>query len=122
MFPPLSNGERRALLRIARHAILESTVRQTTWQPEIPEGPLAELRGAFVTLHLRGKLRGCVGQLHSAAPLARVVAHCAQMASSEDTRFAPVAEREIADLSIEISALSDLEALRPEDVEIGRHG
>ena len=65
--------------------------------------------GAFVTLHRRGRLRGCVGQLPSPESLAAVVAHCAQAAALEDPRFEPVSPEELADIEIELSILSALE-------------
>ena len=40
----------------------------------------------------------------------------------QDPRFAPVAAGEIAALEIEISVLSPLESIRPEDIRIGEHG
>jgi AmmeMemoRadiSam system protein A len=42
--------------------------------------------------------------------------------ATEDGRFDPVTEAELAGLRIEISALGPLEPIRPEDVEVGRHG
>ena len=43
-------------------------------------------------------------------------------AATEDDRFDPVDAAELASLSIEISALSRLAPIRPEEIELGRHG
>jgi AmmeMemoRadiSam system protein A len=118
----LSKDDRHTLLAIARQAILEAVVNGRTWKPANLQGALAESRGVFVTLERRGKLRGCVGQLAAPDPLAQAVAHCAVAAARDDSRFTPVRPNEVADLTIEISVLSSLEAIRAEQIEIGRHG
>jgi AmmeMemoRadiSam system protein A len=78
--------------------------------------------GAFVTLRLRKRLRGCIGQLPSNIPLIRVVAHCAKAAALEDPRFNPVALDEINEIDIELSILSFPQDVKPEEIEPGRHG
>ena len=50
------------------------------------------------------------------------VAAMAVAAATRDSRFAPVSARELDSLRIEISVLSPLEPIRPDDVEVGRHG
>jgi len=42
--------------------------------------------------------------------------------ATDDPRFPPVAMGEVAALHIEISALTPLESITPEEVEVGRHG
>jgi AmmeMemoRadiSam system protein A len=114
--------ERDALLRAARESIAEHLRGRRPRLPA-PTGLLAEKRGAFVTLHARdGELRGCVGLMRSDRPLLETVARMAVAAATEDGRFAPVTEAELPALTIEISALGPLEPIRPEEVEVGRHG
>jgi uncharacterized protein len=118
----LTAGERQALLRAARESIAAHFERR---RPELPPatGALAENRGAFVTLHRRdGELRGCVGMMVSDRPLLETVARMAVASATEDGRFAPVTRAELPGLTIEISALGPLQPIRPEDVEVGRHG
>jgi AmmeMemoRadiSam system protein B/AmmeMemoRadiSam system protein A len=81
--------------------------------PARPTGPpwLLEPRACFVSLHKRGELRGCIGVTTARAPLWEEVARCARSAASEDTRFPPVEPEELADLSIEVSVLSQPEPL-----------
>jgi len=119
---PLSSEDRRALLDLARRAIAEAVCRGPAL--DLPElrGALAEPAGAFVTLHRQGKLRGCIGQIGALEPLGRAVADCAARSAVEDPRFDPVREEEVAELEIEISILSPLEEIVPEQVEAGRHG
>jgi hypothetical protein len=78
--------------------------------------------GAFVTLHLRKRLRGCIGQLPGEAPLWHVVAHCAQSAALEDPRFERVRSDELPEIEIEISVLSQPLDTLPEMIEAGKHG
>lgn len=118
----LTGAERQALLRVARASIAAHFKGR---RPELPPATaaLAEHRGAFVTLHRSdGELRGCVGLMRSDRPLLETVVRMAVAAAIEDSRFEPLAEAELAGLSIEVSALSPLEPIRPEDVEVGRHG
>jgi AmmeMemoRadiSam system protein A len=116
-----SAEERRMLLHLAHESIiakLES--RDISLEPPIPH--LAEKRGAFTTLHLFGELRGCVGFVFAVSPLYQTVAETARAAAFEDSRFEPVALAEARDLQIEISVMSPLEPIEPEDVEVGVHG
>jgi len=118
----LTDTERQALLRVARESIAARFQGRRPALPP-PTGALAERRGAFVTLHGGdGELRGCVGLMRSDRPLVETVARMAVAAATEDGRFEPVTEAELDELSIEVSALSPLEPIRPENVEVGRHG
>lgn len=119
---PLSSEDRRELLAIARRAISEAIIHKREWLPPAGSGALAELRGAFVTLELRGRLRGCLGQPEAVEPLAHTVARCAVLAATQDPRFSSVPAHEVAALEIEISALSPLVPIAPEKIEIGVHG
>jgi AmmeMemoRadiSam system protein A len=115
---------RRLLLRLAREAI----VAHVTGVPQasLPSGfePLLESPGAaFVTLHHRGELRGCIGHVEADEPLGRVIARCALAACSSDPRFPPVGASELSLIDVELSLLGPLEPIGgPDDIEIGRHG
>lgn len=118
----LSNDEKNALLRIARRSLVETIVHARRWQPELLTGLLAEPRGAFVTLELRGKLRGCVGQVEAHKPLAQTVARCAIAAAREDDRFNSVQPDEVTQLIIEISVLSLPKPIARGEIIVGTHG
>jgi AmmeMemoRadiSam system protein A len=121
---PLLNDERRALLDLARLAVVEAVQhgRLISIAPTFEFGALLNPSGIFITLRLRGRLRGCIGQVHAVNPLAETVAYCARAAALEDPRFKAVRVDELHELEIEISALSPLEHITPEQIEIGRHG
>jgi len=118
----LSDGDRLKLLALARKAILE-TVSSSNF-PDVPPvtGRLAEPQAAFVTLRWNGKLRGCIGQPDAAHGLAETVVQCAITAALRDPRFGPLRTEEIDALEIEISVISELRPVRPEEIELGTHG
>jgi AmmeMemoRadiSam system protein A len=120
--PSLSETDRRALLELARRAIAEAVSLQRT-AGNIPQsGIFAEKRGVFVTLHARGRLRGCIGVVEAFEPLGESIAHSAVSAALRDPRFSPVRSEDLQEIHIEISLLSLLEPIRPENIEIGKHG
>jgi AmmeMemoRadiSam system protein A len=82
----------------------------------------AEKRGVFVTLHARGRLRGCIGVIEAFEPLGQSIARCAASAAFEDPRFSPVSAAELPELQIELSVLFPPEPILPENIEIGKHG
>jgi AmmeMemoRadiSam system protein A len=116
-----SKDEPALLLRLAHESILSALERR-----EIPLDPptahLAEPRGAFTSLYLRGELRGCVGYVLAVSPVYRAVADTARAAAFEDTRFHPVTLAEAPELAIELSILSPPRPIPAESIEIGRHG
>lgn len=118
----LTGEEREELLRIARRAA-------TGWLSEgrVPEeSPASEKLkapgAAFVTLTDGGRLRGCIGYTEAIAPLYRTVQECAVASATEDPRFVPLTPGEIGAVRIEISVLTPLLPIRPEDVDVGVHG
>ncbi len=120
--PEFSLDRRRTLLRIAHEAIVSVVEgRPFPAAPPLPGG-LSEPRGVFTTLYLDGQLRGCVGYAAPIVPLARAVAETARAAAFEDSRFLPVTKEEVPKLEVSLSVLSLLFPIRPEAVEVGRHG
>jgi uncharacterized protein len=118
----LGNREKKLLLEIARQALCVAAGRRESLD-NIPQDPaFGESTGAFVTLRKRGRLRGCIGQIGTGQPLADVVAHSAKSAALEDPRFDPVRPEEVPEIEIEISVLSALEDISPEQIETGKHG
>lgn len=126
-FPPqgeageYSAEERRLLLDLA-HRSIKAQLRGERVKPAPPNDHLAEKRGAFTTLHLGGRLRGCIGYVAPMLPLVETVAETAAAAAFEDPRFDPVSEEEAPNLKIEISVLTIPKAILPEQIVVGRHG
>jgi AmmeMemoRadiSam system protein A len=119
---PLTDGQRRHLLSLARLAV-EATV--TAGQPPaVPDHPpLLRPAGAFVTLTAQQELRGCIGYPMPDRPLASVVVRCAALAATEDPRFPRVTACELTNLRIEISVLGALLPVGdPSTIVVGRDG
>ena len=118
-----SEADRQRLLRIARQAIV-AHVSGARAVVDVPASDSLERpSGAFVTIHHRGELRGCLGHLEANQSLLRVVRECAVAACSADPRFPPVSAVELVGLEIEVSLLGPFEPVAsPNDIEVGRHG
>jgi AmmeMemoRadiSam system protein A len=119
---PLSEADQQFLLHLARRALEESVRQHSLPEVEAPPGPLREKCGAFVTLHKMGRLRGCIGYLESLKPLYQTICECAMAAALRDPRFDAVTPEELPVLHLEISVLSPLVEIAPDQVEVGRHG
>ena len=110
------------LLQLARDAI-SARLKGLPAPATEPEDPaLLAHRGAFVTLKIDGRLRGCIGHIVGVSPLWLAVRENAVSAAFEDPRFPPIGGKEIANVGIEISALTPLLPSTPEDVVVGRDG
>ncbi len=118
----LAEEDRIALLRIARRTIEEYVRNGKVPRDAEAQGALAAPGAAFVTLTRAGRLRGCIGYTEAVAPLYRVVQECAVAAATEDPRFPPVAPAELPSLHLEISVLTPMVPIRPEEVVVGKHG
>ena len=119
----LSISQRKRLLEIARSAI-ESYI-ATDRKPDIKESDktLNEEMGAFVTLHKKGQLRGCIGNIIGHGPLYVTVSEMAVQSATADPRFSPVSKNELDEIDIEISVLSPLERINdPDKIIMGKHG
>ncbi|WP_137893843.1 AmmeMemoRadiSam system protein A [Ramlibacter sp. 2FC] len=119
------------LLAIARRALERELGEARHLAEDPPAGaPWLDAPGAsFVTLMQRNRLRGCIGTLDAHRPLCVDVAANAVAAALRDTRFPPLAARELAQTDIEVSLLSapepvafDSEAGALAQLEPGVHG
>jgi hypothetical protein len=105
---PLTNEEKQVLLRLARSAI-ERAVRGEEPPPIKADEltpPLRETAASFVTLTIKGDLRGCIGALEPSKPLIEDVRDHAAAAALEDPRFMPVRPDELERIDIEVSRLT----------------
>jgi AmmeMemoRadiSam system protein A len=118
----LSEDERHDLLRLARHA-LEARVRRHP-SPGLSGATAPPVAGgAFVTVHCRGELRGCLGRLEVEGSLPETIRALAVAVADSDPRFEPIQPDELAAVDIEISVLTPEREIRdPSAIEVGRHG
>ena len=131
MSDSLSPAVMRYLLRLARAAVTAAAAGRRPPDPaavpgweEVRDDPvLREPRGAFVTLHRDGRLRGCIGYIQGIKPLLEAVVDNAVAAAVRDPRFLPVTPDEVPHLQVEVSVLSPLRPVAHwREIEIPRHG
>lgn len=121
----ISETDKSNLLKLARKTLEEIT----------NEGKLSYLTtenysdilntkcGAFVTLHINGQLRGCIGRLNGNLPLYKLVQEMTVSSAIHDYRFQTVTKRELKEIDIEISVLSPLKKINDvTEIELGLHG
>lgn len=122
--PLLSAEEKRTLLRVARETLVDLLTESDPRPHEANTPALREERPAFVTLRRRdtGELRGCRGECVAQRPLIESVVYAAVAAAHDDPRFPPVTLDELPALRIEISALTAMSRIQPDEVVVGRHG
>ena len=119
---PLPSSQKQFLLEVARRSMMEAVHKRACEHIFASGGDGLVCAGAFVSLHCKRRLRGCIGQIGAEQPTAPLVAYCARAAALEDPRFRPVEPNELDEIDIELSILSVLEAISPEQLEIGKHG
>ncbi len=119
----LDDADKTNLLKLARATLEACFAGEPAPACQNPAPSLLEPKGAFVSLHKREDLRGCIGQLLPDRELYKIVQHCILSAALEDTRFVAVERDEVKDLSIEISVLTPFRRIHDvEEIEVGRHG
>lgn len=113
-------------VQLARESV-ERYVRSRTVM-EVPEDVPEALRktraGAFVSIHKKGRLRGCIGTI---APtrrnLAEEIIHNAVSAAARDPRFDPIRPEELKWLEIKVDVLGEPEEILSEaELDVKRYG
>ncbi len=124
--PPwkLSAEDRRDALRFARATLTAYLERREPPVSSRAAPALHEHRAAFVTLRVceTGALRGCRGEYRPRRPLIESIAEMVIATAIDDPRFPAVEADELPRLLIQISALTSLQPIQPQDVVLGRHG
>ncbi len=119
----LTSEEKAQLLEIARDVVESQCRGEKTPEFVVNSPTLKEPRGAFVTLHKEGKLRGCIGHIRAKEPLVKTIIEMAEAAAFQDPRFPPVSSKELGLLEYEISVLTPLQRIKEVDeIEVGKHG
>ena len=119
----LSPADQQLLLQVARDSIASHLQGKAATPAKGTSPVLEELRGAFVSLHRRGQLRGCIGYIEAVKPLLQTVREMAPAAAFQDPRFRPLQMDELADLEIEISVLTPMRLVKNTDeIKVGQHG
>lgn len=119
----LTNLEKQWLLNYARQQIITALEQASDVKPvHVP--PIFETNsGAFVSVYVKGKLNGCIGNVGDDKQLWAVVAQLAVAAAFNDDRFNPLQKEDLDNLSIEISVLTPLMRIHsPDEIVPGKHG
>ncbi|MBM4144208.1 MAG: AmmeMemoRadiSam system protein A [Lentisphaerae bacterium] len=124
--PGLTDAEKDTLFAIGRDT-LEWCVRRPkggfSFEKYALTLKLKEEKATFVTLKIRGNLRGCIGSLEPVAPLYRSVHDNAVNAALRDFRFRPVAPDELEEIDMKISVLSPIVPIASlDEFKLGEHG
>lgn len=120
----LTKEQKLYLLKLARKTIEEYILRGKVYEPPEPKDQILKNDAAvFVTIHRKGMLRGCIGQMMAQEPLYLAVRDMAISAATKDPRFRPIQPEEIDEIDIEISVLSPLKRVKSyEDIVPFKHG
>ena len=116
MTDKLSKNDGALLLKLARESILNrfgqdaDTLRSL--KAKVSTLVLEQNRGTFVSLHKKGNLRGCIGNIDPVKTVFEGVRDNARHAAFNDSRFSPLSFEELKDTTIEVSILT-----RPEIVD-----
>ena len=91
---------------------------------DVPEELLTQRAGAFVSLHERGFLRGCIGTISATCPtLAEEIIQNGISACAHDLRFDPVRPDELDYLEYSVDVLGDAEEIdSPDALDPKRYG
>jgi uncharacterized protein (TIGR00296 family) len=125
----LSLGQGAHLVSIARRTVdtvvVDGRAPRDGELPSWSEGAddfLKRHRGVFVTLNNPdGGLRGCIGLPYPVKPLGEAVVHAALGAATHDPRFPRVRAQELDSLTIEVSALTEPEAIQCRALDLPKH-
>lgn len=81
-----------------------------------PPKEFQQKSGVFVSLHKKGRLRGCIGTfLPTQKSIAEEIIRNAISAATQDPRFPAVEEGELADLEISVDVLNKPEPVKSKD-------
>jgi len=102
----ISPADQKQLLLTARIAIESHWLDHAIAQNSLPLSIRDKQLGNFVSLHIQGALRGCIGLIETNQPLSITLVSNALSCAFNDSRFPPLTEDELAQCRIEISLLS----------------
>jgi len=120
---PFTISQKRILLALARKSIDTYLATRKICDIDENDPALREEKGAFVTLHKKEELRGCIGNIISQKPLCITVRDMAIASATQDFRFPSISKDELDGINIEISVLSKPIAIKSVDeIQMSTHG
>ncbi|MFO7838100.1 MAG: AmmeMemoRadiSam system protein B [Desulfosalsimonadaceae bacterium] len=107
----ISEEKGKILVELARRSIAERLGAEThgtkDMQEKLSDDFFDSLRGTFVTLTKNGQLRGCIGSLVPDNPIREGVKENAVNAAFHDPRFPGLSKKELDQIRIEVSLLTE---------------
>lgn len=127
MVKPLTVEQQKNLLSLARLTIKNALEKMPPPEfdkmEEFHDEIYKEKCGAFVTIHKKGKLRGCIGYIVGVKTLPETIIDMAIASAFKDPRFPPLKKEEFNEIDIEISVLTPIQKVEKiEEIEVGRDG
>ena len=106
----ISGAEAATLLALARESVRHGLDHGAPLPAAAPvSGVLASPGACFVSLHLDGALRGCVGRTEASPRLVDQLLDNAYAAAFHDPRFAPLERDALGRLSVEVHLLTPMQ-------------
>jgi len=120
----LDSKQKDALIQLAKKSVETAVREKKMYEPPASDfSAFQQERGAFVTLTVKGELRGCIGLTTAEKPLYLAVRDAAALAALRDPRFPPVDTTELPTLEYEISVLTPFHHVQDfKEIRIGRDG
>lgn len=112
------------LARLSLETYVRTGKRIGTLPDDLPKEMTERAAGTFVSLHVRGRLRGCMGTISpTTSNVAMEIASNAISAGTGDPRFMPVRESELDSLEYNVDVLGPAERIPgPEYLDVKRYG
>ena len=121
----LNTENRKLLLKISRNCLehyFNTGDHFNCSEKEIPE-KLKINTGAFVSIYVGSKLRGCVGRMSADIPLYKLIQQMTISSAKNDSRFKSLNQNELKDTRIELSVLTPMKRIyQVTEIELGKHG
>ncbi len=120
----LNREQQIKILKLARNTIAGKLGLPLPYRDlELNESVFKEKFGAFVTLHIKGGLRGCIGYIVGIKEITETIIDMSKASAFDDPRFASLKKEEFEKIDIEVSILSPIEDVKNvSDIVIGRDG
>jgi len=112
------------LARLSLETYIQTGKRLSSLPDDLPAELTGQAAGAFVSLHLHGQLRGCIGTIAPVtSSVAEEIVRNAVSAGTEDPRFSPVRGAELPMLEYSVDVLGAAEPIdSPAMLDVKRYG
>jgi len=120
----LNKDQQIKLLKLARKTIADKLgIIEDIENQDFDDDIFKENCGAFVTIHIKGNLRGCIGYIEGVKTIPETVKDMAAASAFSDPRFSSLTSDEYKKIDIEISILSPVEKVNDfKEIVVGRDG